>query len=120
MVYRGLVLNWQMVAWQSQNKKIKQLLAKRLATQPLNLPNAGSTFRNPEGDYAARLIEACGLKGHTIGGAQVSEKHANFIVNIGNATAKDIEQIIALMRNTVKQKFGIELQQEVRVIGEDE
>lgn len=101
-------------------QKIKQLLAKRLATQPLNLPNAGSTFRNPEGDYAARLIEACGLKGHTIGGAQVSEKHANFIVNIGNATAKDIEQIIALMRNTVKQKFGIELQQEVRVIGEDE
>ncbi len=98
--------------------KIKELLAKRLATQPLNLPNAGSTFRNPAGDYAARLIEACGLKGHTIGGAQVSEKHANFIVNIGNASAYDIEQLIDLMRNKVKEQFGITLQQEVRVIGE--
>jgi len=97
---------------------IKNLLAKRLATQPLNLPNAGSTFRNPEGDYAARLIEACGLKGHQIGGAQVSEKHANFIVTSPGATAADVEQTIALMRNTVKEKFGIELQQEVRVIGE--
>lgn len=97
---------------------IKNLLAKRLATQPLNLPNAGSTFRNPEGDYAARLIEACGLKGHQIGGAQVSEKHANFIVTMPGATAADVEQTIALMRNTVKDKFGIELQQEVRVIGE--
>lgn len=97
--------------------KIKQLLAKRLATQPLNMPNAGSTFRNPPGDYAARLVEACGLKGYTIGGAQVSEKHANFIVNLGDAKAKDIEQIIALMRDTVKEQFGIELQQEVRVIG---
>ena len=97
---------------------IKNLLAKRLATQPLNLPNAGSTFRNPEGDYAARLIEACGLKGHQIGGAQVSEKHANFIVTSPGATAADVEQTIALMRDTVKEKFGIELQQEVRMIGE--
>ena len=97
---------------------IKNLLAKRLATQPLNLPNAGSTFRNPEGDYAARLVEACGLKGHQIGGAQVSEKHANFIVTMPGATAADVEQTIALMRDTVKAKFGIELQQEVRVIGE--
>ena len=97
---------------------IKNLLAKRLATQPLNLPNAGSTFRNPEGDYAARLIEACGLKGHQIGGAQVSEKHANFIVTSPGATAEDIHQTIALMRDAVKEKFGVELQQEVKVIGE--
>ncbi len=98
-------------------QKIKELLAKRLASQPLNLPNAGSTFRNPTGDYAARLIEACGLKGVQIGGAQVSTKHANFIVNLGDATAADIEQLIAHMRETVKHQFGIELQQEVRVIG---
>ena len=98
-------------------QKIKELLAKRLASQPLNLPNAGSTFRNPTGDHAARLIEACGLKGVQIGGAQVSTKHANFIVNLGGATAADIEQLIAHMRDTVKQQFGIELQQEVRVIG---
>lgn len=99
-------------------EKIKALLAKRLATQPLNLPNAGSTFRNPEGDYAARLIEACGLKGYTIGGAQVSEKHANFIVNTGEATAEDIEQLIAHMQDTVMREHGVELQREVKIIGE--
>lgn len=99
-------------------QKIKSLLARRLATQPLNMPNAGSTFRNPPGDHAARLIEACGLKGRTIGGAQVSEKHANFIVNLGGATARDIETLIALMRDKVKQRFAVDLQQEVRVIGE--
>ena len=99
-------------------EKIKQLLAKRLASQPLNMPSAGSTFRNPEGDFAARLIEDSGLKGYTIGGAQVSEKHANFIVNLGNSTAKDIEDLIAHMRETVKAKHGVELIQEVKVIGE--
>ena len=98
-------------------QKIKELLARRLDSQPLNLPNAGSTFRNPAGDHAARLIQASGLKGYQIGGAQVSTKHANFIVNLGDATAADIEQLIAHMRDTVKQQFGIELQQEVRVIG---
>ena len=99
-------------------QKIKSLLAKRLATQPLNMPNAGSTFRNPPGDFAARLVEACGLKGHKVGGAQVSEKHANFIVNLGDATAQNIEDLIALMRDTVKRQHGVDLQQEVRVIGE--
>ncbi len=117
---------WFVGAWfelpkgnaEEADQNIKALLAKRLATQPLNLPNAGSTFRNPEGDYAARLIEACGLKGHQIGGAQVSEKHANFIVNLGDASAADIEQLIALMRDTVKEKFGINLHQEVHVLGD--
>ena len=99
-------------------EKIKALLAKRLATQPLNLPNAGSTFRNPEGDYAARLIEACGLKGFSIGGAQVSEKHANFIVNLGEATADDIEQLIAHMHDTVLNVHGVDLQREVKIIGD--
>ena len=99
-------------------QKIKDLLASRLASQPLNLPSAGSTFRNPEGDYAARLIEACGLKGYLIGGAQVSEKHANFIVNIGGATALDIELLIKHMHDTVLEKFGGALQQEVKVIGD--
>jgi UDP-N-acetylmuramate dehydrogenase len=99
-------------------QKIKDLLAARLASQPLNLPSAGSTFRNPPGDYAARLIEASGLKGYTIGGAQVSEKHANFIVNIDHANALDIELLIKHIRETVLEKHGVALQQEVKVIGE--
>lgn len=99
-------------------EQIKQLLAKRLASQPLNMPSAGSTFRNPEGDFAARLIEASGLKGTTIGGAQVSEKHANFIVNLGHASAADIEALIEHVKTTVRTKQGVALVQEVKVIGE--
>ncbi len=91
---------------------------KRLATQPLDEPNAGSVFRNPEGDYAARLIEACGLKGRAIGGARISAKHANFIVNPGGARAADIEALIELAERSVKEKFGIVLEREVRIVGE--
>ena len=99
-------------------KKIKNLLAARLASQPLNLPSAGSTFRNPKGDFAARLIEASGLKGFQIGGAQISPKHANFIVNVGGCTALDIELLIRHIKDVVLEKQGVALQQEVRVIGE--
>lgn len=127
--YRHVVLpgeEWFVAAWFQLEKgdagvaeeKIKALLAKRLATQPLHLPNAGSVFRNPEGDYAARLIEACGLKGYTMGGAQVSEKHANFIVNTGEATAADIEAMIAHVHDTVWREHGVNLQREVKIIGE--
>ena len=99
--------------------RIKELLARRIATQPLSLPNAGSVFRNPEGDHAARLIEACGLKGHAIGDARVSEKHANFIVNPdGKAKAADIEALIAFVRATVLAQAGVNLEPEVRVVGE--
>ncbi len=99
-------------------KKIKELLAKRIASQPLNFPNAGSVFRNPPGDYAARLIEQCALKGKCIGGAQVSDKHANFIVNTGRATAGDIESLISLVRETVANQTGVLLHPEVKIIGE--
>ena len=98
--------------------RIKELLAKRMATQPLDKPNAGSTFRNPPGDHAARLIESCGLKGHSIGGAQVSLKHANFIINTGSATAADIENLIAHMQATVKASTGVALVREVKIVGE--
>jgi len=99
-------------------QEIKELLSKRIASQPLNLPNAGSVFRNPVGDHAARLIESCGLKGKRIGGAQVSEKHANFIVNTGDATAADIENLINEVQARVLQQSGIALHPEVRIIGE--
>jgi UDP-N-acetylenolpyruvoylglucosamine reductase len=99
--------------------RIKELLTKRIATQPLNLPNAGSVFRNPAGEHAARLIEQCGLKGCAIGGARVSEKHANFIVNPdGKATAADIEALIVHVRAVVAERAGVNLEPEVRIVGE--
>ena len=117
---------WFLGAWfilepgqtEQSMKKIKNLLAARLASQPLNLPSAGSTFRNPKGDFAARLIEASGLKGFQIGGAQISPKHANFIVNVGECSALDIELLIRHIKDVVLEKQGVALQQEVRVIGE--
>jgi UDP-N-acetylmuramate dehydrogenase len=99
-------------------RKITDLLKRRIATQPLGEPNAGSVFRNPQGDYAARLIEACELKGRVIGDAMISAKHANFIVNRGAARATDIEALILLAERAVKEKFGIELEREVRIVGE--
>lgn len=97
---------------------IKALLSRRAETQPTGEYNCGSVFRNPPGDFAARLIEHCGLKGHRIGGAFVSTKHANFITNDGSASAQDIEQLIAHVADTVLQQTGVQLQQEVKVIGE--
>jgi UDP-N-acetylmuramate dehydrogenase len=97
---------------------INELLKRRIAAQPLESPNAGSVFRNPPNDHAARLIEACGLKGHALGGAAISAKHANFIVNTGHARAADIEALIELAHGAVKQKFGIDLAREVRIVGE--
>lgn len=99
-------------------QNIKALLAKRANSQPTNQPSCGSVFKNPEGDYAARLIEASGLKGFKIGGAQVSDKHANFIINAGGATADDIEKMIAHVQAQVAQKHGILLQTEVCIVGE--
>lgn len=97
---------------------IKELLAKRAATQPTGTANCGSVFRNPENDYAARLIENCGLKGKRIGGAVVSEKHANFIINDKNATASDIETLIEVIQQSVFDQAGVSLQKEVHIVGE--
>jgi UDP-N-acetylmuramate dehydrogenase len=99
---------------------MRELLARRIATQPLSLPNAGSVFRNPPKHHAARLIESCGLKGFERGGARVSEKHANFIVNPkGAAKASDIEWLIRHIQRMVYQMKGVVLATEVRIVGEE-
>jgi len=100
--------------------RIRQLLEKRAAAQPIGQPSCGSVFRNPEGDYAARLIESAGLKGVTVGGACVSEKHANFIINTGEATAADIEELIDTVQLQVAEESGVWLETEVCVVGETE
>jgi UDP-N-acetylmuramate dehydrogenase len=100
--------------------RIKELLERRSATQPTQQPSCGSVFRNPPQDFAARLIESCGLKGERIGNAEVSEKHANFIVNLGQARAADIEALMRYVQSQVKQKHGVWLEPEVRIIGEFE
>jgi UDP-N-acetylmuramate dehydrogenase len=97
---------------------LREMLERRKQTQPLGLPSCGSVFRNPPNDHAARLIEAAGLKGFKIGGAEVSEKHANFIINRDAATATDIEELIEHVRHSVIEAHGIELKHEVRIVGE--
>ncbi len=99
-------------------ERVASLVKERRDKQPLGLPSCGSVFRNPEGDYSARLIEACGLKGYRIGGAEVSPKHANFIINTGDATAADVEALINHVRDTVEQQQNVKLHPEVRIIGE--
>ena len=103
---------------ESLASQVRALLEKRGATQPTSQPNAGSVFRNPVGDHAARLIEAAGLKGKCVGKACVSEKHANFIINSGGASAKDVEALIELVAEQVEQTQGIRLECEVHIIGE--
>ncbi len=102
----------------ASSETLNAMLDRRKRTQPLGLPSCGSVFRNPEGDHAARLIEASGLKGFTIGGAEVSDKHANFIINRGDATAGDVEALINHIQQTVFDKHGVRLLHEVRIVGE--
>jgi UDP-N-acetylmuramate dehydrogenase len=104
---------------ENEEQKIDDLLKLRRSSQPLNWPTAGSTFRNPEKNFAAKLIEEVGLKGFQIGDARISNKHANFIENIGDATAKDIEQLIYLAQEKVEELKKIRLQLEVKIIGEN-
>lgn len=100
--------------------RMKEFAARRRCTQPLGMPSSGSVFKNPPGDYAGRLIEACSLKGTKIGGAQISTVHGNFIVNTGNARARDVYRLINLIRQRVKEEFDIDLEPEVELVGWDE
>lgn len=101
-----------------ERAKIEHHLARRKATQPLDLPSCGSVFRNPPGDAAGRLIESVGLKGHRVGGAQISEKHANFIVNLGGATSADVMGCIRAAWDGVRRETGVRLTPEVHVVGD--
>ena len=122
---RTPVEGWFVGAWLKFEKQdavdpeqIRDLLIKRKQTQPIGQPSCGSVFRNPTNDFAARLIQAAGLKGYSMGGAQVSDMHANFIINTGDATAADIESLIDYIQQEVRRQFGVHLQPEVKIIGE--
>lgn len=104
---------------EEMQEKVRSWTKRRQTTQPLQLPNCGSVFRNPEGTHAGYLIEQSGLKGKTIGGAQISDVHANFIVNVNKATASDVLALIELVQTTILKNFGMTLIPEVRIVGED-
>ncbi|MGN0351860.1 MAG: UDP-N-acetylmuramate dehydrogenase [Roseburia sp.] len=117
-----LVLEVTLKLERSEKTKIKERMAElreqRIAKQPLEYPSAGSTFKRPEGYFAGKLIMDAGLKGYRVGGAQVSEKHAGFVINTGDATAADVKQLIADVSKKVKEQFGVTLEPEVKMIGE--
>lgn len=100
-------------------ESMRELTKSRVTKQPLTLPSAGSTFKRPEGYFAAKLIEDSGLKGLTLRGAQVSDKHSGFVVNLGDATAKDILDLIYVVKSTVNSKFGVMLEEEVKILGDE-
>ena len=103
--------------FEASMEKQKDIINARKNTQPIGLPSCGSVFQNPPGDFAARLIESANLKGYRIGGAEISSKHANFVINVGSATAEDIEKLILFMRKTVLKVHNVILKNEVRIVG---
>jgi UDP-N-acetylmuramate dehydrogenase len=98
--------------------KVRELTSRRKQSQPSGFPNSGSMFRNPSGDYAGRLIEAAGLKGKRIGQSQISERHANFFINLGGAKAAEVRQLMALAQTEVRRRFGVELVPEIKFWGD--
>jgi len=117
-VVTGIVLRLRRDEAAQVNAKLRELVGKRKSSQPSGFPNSGSMFRNPPGDFAGRLIEASGLKGQRIGQAQIAERHANFIVNLGGAKATEVRQLMELARSEVRRRFNIELVAEVKFLGE--
>ncbi len=119
LIVTDVVMTLQTGSRDGIRARMQELNRRRNEKQPLNLPSAGSTFKRPEGHFAGALIEQCGLKGYTIGGAQVSEKHAGFLVNMGNS-AKDFMELIRYVQKTVLEQTGVKLETEVKIIGEEE
>jgi UDP-N-acetylmuramate dehydrogenase len=116
-VVAGVRLRLQPSSTEAVKSRVRELSQRRKATQPTTERTFGSVFKNPPGESAGRLIEACGLKGHRIGGAQISPRHANFIENAGEATSADAVALMAAARSAVREQFGIELEHEVRFLG---
>lgn len=120
--YKDILLFVELELKRGDRKKSEKLIQKyleyRKKSQPLEFPSAGCIFKNPKGDFAGRLIDQCGLKGTKEGRAMISEKHGNFIVNTGNAKASDVKKLIDLCKKKVKEKFGIELEEEIEYLGE--
>lgn len=118
-----IILSTRMQLKEGNQKEIKDMMeclnSQRKSKQPLEMPSAGSVFRRPEGHFVGKLVDDCNLKGYSIGGAQVSEKHSGFIVNKGNATCTDVLDLIKHIKKTVKDNFGVELETEVKIIGEE-
>jgi UDP-N-acetylmuramate dehydrogenase len=121
---RGIILSGIFHFKKGDKLEIQKVMAeyqeKRRLTQPLDQPSLGSVFKNPEKGFAAQMIEEQGLKGVRVGGARISEKHANFIVNEGNATAKDVLALIGLIKDKIRDELDIKLELEAKVLGEDE
>ncbi len=118
-IITGAVLSLQAADVDALKREMDEALAKRKATQPLELPNAGCVFKNPEGASAGRLIDEAGLKGRQLGGARISEKHANFVVNTGGAKAADVLGLMEAAKQAVKARHGVELREEILVLGVD-
>lgn len=115
----GVEIELQKGNYDEIKSTMMEFTQRRVSKQPLSLPSAGSTFKRPKGHFAGQLIEECGLRGLTLRGAQVSEKHCGFVVNLGNTTAKDLLELMYVVKSTVNAKFGIMLEEEVRILGED-
>lgn len=119
---KGIVLKTQLKLNEGDNQKIKGLMEdfnfKRRDKQPLEWPSAGSVFKRPKGYFVGKLIDDCGLRGYSIGGARISDKHSGFIINAGAATCKDVLKLIKLIQNTVKERFEVELEPELRIVGD--
>lgn len=117
-IITGITLQLKHAEAQNTTDKVAELTCRRESSQPLDMPSAGSTFRRPEGYFVGPLITEAGLKGFSVGGAKVSEKHSGFIVNQGNATAADVLALIAHIRHTIQQRVGVDLTPEYRIVGE--
>lgn len=120
----GIVLKTRLILREGNSDEIKAKMdefgKKRKEKQPLDMPSAGSIFKRPEGYFAGKLVQDCGLRGYRIGGAEVSALHCGFIVNAGNATARDVTTLIKHIQDSVSEKFGVQLQTEVKIVGEEE